>query len=151
MSHLVRSAGLLPYRAAGSGVEVLIAHPGGPFWARRDKGAWSIVKGEVGIGESDREAARREFEEETGWPATDFGWIDLGETTLRSGKIVVAWGVPADYDPDSLQPGTFTMNGREYPEIDRVGWMSPSEARVKLNPAQVVFVDRLETHLETKP
>lgn len=148
MSRPLRSAGLLPFRPEGRRVEVLIAHPGGPFWARRDNGAWSVVKGEVAAGENDQDAARREFEEETGWSAPTGEWIPLGETALRSGKTVVAWAVRSDYDPASLRPGTFTMHGREYPEIDRVGWMTPAEARVKLNPAQVVFLDRLETYLE---
>lgn len=147
MSGLMRSAGLLPYRLA-SGLEVMIAHPGGPFFAGRDVGAWSIVKGMVEAGELDEATAIREFEEETGWPAPVERWVSLGETTLRSRKVVVAWAVAKNYDPAALDPGLFTMNGRSYPEIDRVQWFSPGRAREKLNRAQAVFVNRLEAHLE---
>jgi predicted NUDIX family NTP pyrophosphohydrolase len=146
MSGPVRSAGLLPYRLRG-GLEVLIAHPGGPWFAKRDEGAWSIVKGIVKDGEADESAAIREFEEETGWPAPDVGWVSLGETVLRSRKVVVAWAVESDFELGTFDPGMFTLHGREYPEIDRVLWLAPNTARGKLNPAQAVFVERLETHL----
>ena len=146
MSRPVRSAGLLPYRF-GSGLEVLIAHPGGPWFANKDAGSWSLVKGIVKDGEADRGAAAREFEEETGWPAPDGEWIPLGESVMRSRKTVVAWGVEAELDLVTFEPGTFMLYGREYPEIDQVVWMTPSQARKKLNPAQTVFVDRLERHL----
>lgn len=146
MSHIMRSAGLLPYRLHSS-LEVMIAHPGGPFFAGRDKGAWSIVKGMVEDDEDDRQAAIREFEEETGWVAPTDGWVSLGETVLRSRKIVVVWAVARDYDTAVLDPGMFQMHGRFYPEIDRVEWMDPDLARVKLNEAQAVFIDRLELHL----
>lgn len=142
MSGVMRSAGLLPYRFDQE-LEVLVAHPGGPWFAKRDAGAWSLVKGLVKDDESDEEAASREFEEETGWPAPATGWISLGDTTLKSGKVVVAWGVENDFDLETFDPGTFTLHGREYPEIDRVLWMTPDEASVKLNPAQTVFVGRL--------
>ncbi len=142
----MRSAGLLPYRFR-DGIEVLIAHPGGPFFAHRDDGWWSVVKGLVDEGEADEEAAAREFEEETGWPAPGGDWILLGETTLKSGKVVVAWATEADFDPTTLRPGTFEVRGHRYPEIDRVDWFTPGEARRKLNPAQAVFVDRLEAAL----
>jgi predicted NUDIX family NTP pyrophosphohydrolase len=143
----VRSAGLLPYRL-GATLEVLIAHPGGPFWANRDEGAWSLVKGLIEPGEDERSAAAREFEEETGWSVSTSDWIALGETRLKSRKVVLAWAVEEDFDPRDLSPGTFLMHGREYPEIDRVDWMRPDAAKVKLNPALAVFVDRLEEHLE---
>lgn len=143
----VRSAGLLPFRLDGT-LEVLIAHPGGPFWANRDEGAWSLVKGLIEPDEDERSAAAREFEEETGWRVSTSNWIPLGETRLKSRKVVSAWAVEEDFDPLELNPGTFQMHGREYPEIDRVDWMSPDEARVKLNPALAVFIDRLEEHLE---
>lgn len=146
MSRLVRSAGLLPYRLS-SGLEVLIAHPGGPFFARRDKGAWTLLKGLVEEGEDEEETAAREFAEETGWPAPPRPWLPLGETVMRSRKVVVAWAVEADYDPEQLVPGTFTLRGREYPEIDRVEWADPNRARNKLNPALVVFVERIASHL----
>lgn len=146
MSGVMRSAGLLPYRFEDR-LEILVAHPGGPWFAKRDAGAWSLVKGLVKDDESDEEAASREFEEETGWPAPEGGWVSLGETTMKSGKVVVAWAVEDDFDLETFDPGTFALHGREYPEIDRVLWMTPDEARVKLNPAQTVFVDRIVDYL----
>lgn len=146
MSHPVRSAGLLPYRL-DSGLEVLIAHPGGPFFARRDVGAWTLLKGLIEDGEDEEVTAAREFAEETGWEPPQHPWLPLGETVMRSRKVVVAWAVEADYDPTTLVPGTFTLRGREYPEIDRVDWADPDTARTKLNPALGVFVDRIESHL----
>jgi predicted NUDIX family NTP pyrophosphohydrolase len=140
------SAGLLPFRR-GTPFEVLVAHPGGPFWADKDAGHWSIIKGEVHEGEDPIDAAIREFAEETGWNAPEGGWIDLGEVTLRSGKRVIAWAVEADLDPTQLIPGTFSMfwHGRHqrFPEIDLVRWCDPSEANRLLNPAQTAFVERL--------
>lgn len=99
--------------------------------------------------EEDEATAAREFEEETGWPAPPQPWIPLGEVTLKSRKVVVAWAVEADYDIDALVPGLFTMGHQKFPEIDRVEWMRPELARVKLNPALGQFVDRLEQVLET--
>lgn len=126
---------------------MLIAHPGGPWFANKDAGAWSLVKGIVKDGEDDEEAAAREFEEETGWSPPDGEWVPLGETTLKSRKVVVAWAIEADFDMGTFDPGTFTLYGREYPEIDEVMWLTPDEARKKLNPAQIVFIDRLEEHV----
>lgn len=146
MSGPVRSAGLLPYRLDGH-LEVLIAHPGGPWFEKRDAGSWSLVKGIVKDDEGDRDAAIREFEEETGWPVPDTQWIPLGETTLKSRKVVVAWAIESDFDLTTFNPGTFTLYGREYPEIDRVVWTAPEVAREKLNPAQTIFVDRLVAEL----
>jgi len=143
----LRSAGLLPYRLDGE-LRLLVAHPGGPFFARRDNGWWSIVKGIVEADESDEEAAAREFEEETGWPAPPRPWIELGETTLKSRKIVVAYAVETDLDPDTLASNMITISGRSFPEIDRVVWMSVDQARVKLNQAQTVFIDRLISDLD---
>jgi predicted NUDIX family NTP pyrophosphohydrolase len=142
MSGPVRSAGLLPYRQSPD-PQVLLAHPGGPYFARRDEGWWSIVKGGVEKGESDEDAACREFAEETGWDPPPGQWIALGETTLRSGKTVVAWAVKADFDPIALKPGMFSIGRRRYPEIDRVAWFDPDQARRKLNAAQGEFIDRL--------
>lgn len=143
----MRSAGILPYRADGT-IEVLIAHPGGPYWARKDEGAWSVVKGLVEEGEDSRAAAGREFTEETGWEAPDGPWVELGEIQLRSGKRVTVWAAAADYDPDTLQPGelTATVGGKPvvFPEIDRVGWFDLRTARTKLNPAYGPILDRLE-------
>lgn len=143
----MRSAGLLPYRYS-SAVEVLIAHPGGPFFKNKDAGAWSIVKGLIDDGEDAKEAAAREFGEETGWTAPVGEWLPLGETTLKSRKVIIAWAVEADFDMDTFRPGTFTLHGREYPEVDRVEWMRLDQARIKLNPAQNRFVERLERHLD---
>lgn len=147
MSPPVRSAGLLPYRRSPI-LEVLIAHPGGPFWQRRDAGAWSVVKGLIDEDEPDEVAAAREFTEETGWRLPAGDWLPLGDTRLKSGKVVVVWAVEFDPDLDSFAPGVFVLQGKEYPEIDRVEWFPPETARRKLNPAQVVFLDRLEAHLD---
>ena len=146
MSGPVRSAGLLPYRL-GTELEVLIAHPGGPWFEKKDAGSWSLIKGMVKEGEDDESAAAREFAEETGWPAPDGEWVPLGESMMKSRKVVVAWAVEAEFDMATFDPGTFTLYGRQYPEIDRVVWMAPDQARGKLNQAQSVFVDRLERHL----
>ena len=140
------SAGLLPFRFHNE-LEVLIAHPGGPLWAGKDAGHWTVVKGELATGEDPQVAAAREFEEETGWASVTNGWIDLGSVKLRSGKTVLAWGVESDYDSTSFKPGMFTMvwRGRrqEFPEIDKVSWCDPQDAIRLLNPAQVPFVERL--------
>lgn len=146
MSRPVRSAGLLPYRRTPD-LEVLIAHPGGPFWQRRDAGAWSVIKGVVDDDEPDEVAAAREFTEETGWRLPEGKWLPLGETKLKSGKVVVAWAIEFDPDLEEFVPGMFVLRGQEYPEIDRVEWFPPGTARSKLNPAQGVFIDRLEEHL----
>ena len=146
MSEVVRSAGLLPFRRADR-LEVLLGHPGGPYFARADQGAWSVIKGEMEPGEDPETAAAREFNEETGWDAPPRPWIPLGETRLKSGKVVIAFAVEHDFDPERLDPGTFTLWGREFPELDRVEWFDPNEARLRLNPAQAVFVDRLTDRL----
>lgn len=143
----MRSAGLLPYRIDGE-LEVLVAHPGGPYFARRDLGWWSVVKGIVEDNESDLDAAAREFGEETGWDPPPHPWIHLGETILKSRKVVVSFAVEAHFNPDDLDPGMFQMGSRSFPEIDRVEWMPTDQARTKLNQRQAVFVDRLEQHLE---
>lgn len=142
------SAGLLPFRRVDGSVQVLIAHPGGPFFARKHEGAWSVVKGLIEAGEAPLEAAQREFSEETGWnvPA-DVDLVDLGDVRLTSGKVVIAWGFEGEFDPEQLQPGMFEMEWRgvtrTYPEIDKVVWASPEQAQTLLNPAQAAFVERL--------
>jgi len=146
-----RSAGLLLYRRAGDAVEVLIAHPGGPIWARRDTAAWSIPKGAPLDSETDLlDAARREFEEETGHRPPDGPSIDLGEVRMRSGKTVRAWAMEGDLDPSRLHSLEVEIEWPPrtgqilvVPEIDRVLWARPPEARRRLNPAQAEFVDRL--------
>lgn len=145
-----RSAGILLYRRGDDGLAVLLVHPGGPFWARRDAGAWSIPKGEYGQGEEALAAARREFEEELGTPAPEGEPIDLGEVRQKSGKLVHVWALEGDLDAASINSNTFTLewpprSGRtaEFPEVDRAEWFSLGQARDKLNPAQVTLLDRL--------
>jgi predicted NUDIX family NTP pyrophosphohydrolase len=146
------SAGLLPYRQSSGGLEVLIAHPGGPLWAHRNEGSWSVVKGLVERGEVPFDAARREFAEETGWdPPEGVPPLHLGHVFQRSGKRVEVWAVPADYDPATLAGDAVTMMWRgraiTFPEIDEVRWADPDTARLLLNPAQAEFIGRLESEL----
>lgn len=151
-----RSAGILVYRQRGARLEVLLVHPGGPFWARRDAGAWSLPKGEYSQGEEPLAAARREFAEELGTPPPDGEPLDLGEVRQRSGKLVRAWALAGDLDVSKISSNTFELewpprSGRilEFPEVDRAGWFEPEQARVKLNPAQADLVERLVGMLET--
>ena len=145
-----RSAGLLLYRMAGAALEVLLVHPGGPFWAKKDLGAWSIPKGEHDEGEDPRACALREFEEELGSPPPDGELLELGEVTQRNRKVVTAWAVEGDLDADAIRSNTFTLewpprSGRsqEFPEVDRAAWFSLEDARARINPAQSAFLDRL--------
>jgi predicted NUDIX family NTP pyrophosphohydrolase len=144
------SAGLLLYRRRQGGLEVLVAHPGGPFFAKKDEGSWSIPKGLLEGDEEPLDAARREFAEETGHSAPDGPFVALGSVKLKSGKTVLAWACEGELDPDALTPGTFSMqwpprSGKQatFPEIDRVAWLSPDDAKRKLNPRQAALVDRL--------
>ncbi len=144
------SFGVLLYRRARAGLEVFLVHPGGPFWAGRDAGAWTIPKGEPEEGEEPLAAARREFAEETGLPPPDGPWIDLGQVTQKAGKVVQAWAAEGDADPALLRSNTFPIEWppgsgrrREFPEIDRAGWFTLSEAREKLIEAQRELLDRL--------
>jgi len=148
------SAGILLHRAGAGGREVLLVHPGGPFWARKDLGAWSIPKGELDDGEDPRACARREFAEETGTALPDGDLEDLGAVKLKSGKQVHAFAAEGDLDPETLLSNTFELewpprSGRlqTFPEVDRAGWFDLDTAREKLNPAQAAFVDRLEALL----
>lgn len=143
------SAGVLPFRRVEAGLEVLLVHPGGPFWARRDVGAWSIPKGEVEPGEVLVEAARRELEEETGW-RIEGALLALGSIRQRSGKVVHAWAGGAAFDPSTLRSNTVTLrwpraSGQTItvPEVDRAAWLDLQAARVKINVGQVPFLDRL--------
>jgi predicted NUDIX family NTP pyrophosphohydrolase len=145
-----RSAGLVLYRRRDGAVELLLVHPGGPLWAKRDAGAWSIPKGEVGEGEDPRAVALREFEEETGHRPPRGELVALGEIRQRGGKLVTAWAAAGDLDPAAITSNTFTMewpprsgNRREFPEVDRAGWFDPATAREKLLAAQAELVDRL--------
>ena len=146
----VHSAGVLLHRPAETGREVLIGHPGGPFWARRDDGAWSIPKGEYGIDEDPWEAARREFAEEVGLAVPDGPRLDLGPARQPSGKILTVFAVGADLDIAEARSNTFTLEWprgsgrlREFPELDRVAWFAVEAARPKLLKGQLVFLDRL--------
>ena len=148
------SAGILLFRRRAGRLELLLAHPGGPFWKGRDLGDWTIPKGEVEPGEQVLDVARREFSEETGHEAPDGRPIPLGEIRQRSGKLVVAWGLEGDLDPAEAHSNTFTMewpphSGQRatFPEIDRVEWYEPAEARRRLKAAQLPFIDRLEATL----
>jgi predicted NUDIX family NTP pyrophosphohydrolase len=145
-----RSAGILLYRRRGGVLEVLLVHPGGPLWARRDAGAWSIPKGEHGDGEDPQAVALRELEEETGHRLGAAGLVALGEVRQRGGKVVAAWAAPGDLDPAAITSNTFTLEWpprsgtrREFPEVDRAGWFDPATAKEKLLAAQAELVDRL--------
>jgi predicted NUDIX family NTP pyrophosphohydrolase len=144
----------LLHRGRGENLEVLLVHPGGPVWARRDAGVWSIPKGEYGDDEDPLQAARREFAEELGSPAPDGEPLELGEIRQKSGKQVIAWALPGDLDAEWITSNTFTMqwpprSGRlqEFPEVDRAQWFGLDEAREKLNAAQVALLDRLAESL----
>lgn len=144
------SAGLLLYRIADGGVEVLLGHPGGPFWARKDDGAWSIPKGEYDPDEDPWTAARREFREEIGFDAPDGPRIDLPPVRQPGGKVVTAFAVRGDLDVTDSVSNTFELEWpkgsghiREYPEIDRVAWLSADVARVKLLKGQLPVLDGL--------
>ena len=142
------SAGLLLYRRHEGSVDVLLGHMGGPFWARKDAGAWSIPKGEIEPGEEALACALREFTEELGLPAPEGPYTSLG-TIRQSRKLVHAWAVEHDLDPDTIVPGTFTMvwpprSGQEgeFPEVDRVAWFAPAEAAERIVAGQRELLDR---------
>jgi predicted NUDIX family NTP pyrophosphohydrolase len=149
----IRSAGLLLFRRAGDGLEVLLGHLGGPYFARRDAGAWTVPKGEYDADEPAWDAARREFREELGLEPPDGEAVPLGEVRQANGKIVTAWAVEADLDPAAVVPGTFRMewpprSGRvqEFPELDRVAWFGLERAREVIVKGQSAFLDRLAEH-----
>ncbi|HEY8669039.1 MAG TPA: NUDIX domain-containing protein [Tepidisphaeraceae bacterium] len=145
-----QSAGLLVYRLQEGVLEVLLVHPGGPFWKNKDLGAWSIPKGEFVDPETPLAAARREFQEELGLPAPDSA-IDLGQVKQKAGKIVHAFAAEADLDLSAFKSNAFSMewppkSGRqtEFPEVDRAEYYPLAEARRKINPAQAALLDTLE-------
>ena len=148
------SAGLLLFRHTENGLEVLLGHMGGPFFARRDAGAWTVPKGEYEPdSESAWDAARREFQEELGLPPPDGEAVPLGEVRQTNGKVVTAWAIEADLDPATVVPGVFSMewppkSGRvqEFPELDRVEWFGLERARAVIVKAQAAFLDRLAEH-----
>jgi predicted NUDIX family NTP pyrophosphohydrolase len=145
------SAGILLYRGPRASSEVLLVHPGGPWWSRRDAGAWSIPKGECLAGEEPYLAARREFTEELGVAPPDGEPLELGEIRQKGGKRVLAWALAGDLDTASITSNTFTLEwpprsgqAHEFPEVDRAEWFSLAAARDKINPAQAELIDRLE-------
>jgi predicted NUDIX family NTP pyrophosphohydrolase len=145
-----RSAGIVLYRAGDGGPEVLLVHPGGPFWAKKDLGAWSIPKGEYEPGEDPRACALREFEEETGTALPAQALVELGAVVQKAGKEVTAWAARGDLDPATVRSNSFTMQWpprsgleQEFPEIDRAEWFTIEAARSKLVSAQVELLDRL--------
>jgi predicted NUDIX family NTP pyrophosphohydrolase len=144
------SAGVLLYRIRGEVVEALLAHPGGPFWARKDEGAWSIPKGEYTDGEDPWAAAQREFSEELGLPVPDGPRLDLGALKQPGGKVVTAFAIRGDLDVGNARSNTFELewpkgsgNVREFPEIDRVEWFPLTQARTKLLKGQRSYLDTL--------
>jgi len=151
-----RSAGILLYRFVAGAPQFLLIHPGGPYWANRDLGAWTIPKGEYEEGESPQDCALRELDEELGAaPSLDVELlIDLGAVRQKSGKVVEAWAAEGAFDPAQLRSNTFTIewpprsgSEREFPEADRAEWFDPESARRKILPAQAELIDRLLEHL----
>lgn len=145
-----RSAGIVLYRRPADGVQVLLGHMGGPFWARKDAGGWSIPKGELEPDEDALTAARREFQEELGLPVPDGELVGLGEVKQSSGKVVTAWALAGDLDPALVVPGTFEMEWprgsgkvKEFPEIDRADWFDLATAAEKIVAGQRPLLDRL--------
>lgn len=152
-----KSAGLLLYREVSGHLEVLLVHPGGPFWAKKDEGSWSIPKGEFADNEDPLAAATREFEEETGL-SPQGEMLPLGELRQPGGKVVYAWAVNCDLDPGRLRSNTFSLewpprSGRhqEFPEVDRAAWFSLDEATRKMLKGQVPFLARLRNKLAKSP
>jgi predicted NUDIX family NTP pyrophosphohydrolase len=145
------SAGILLWRRRNGRVEVLLGHPGSPYFSHRDAGAWTVLKGEVHPGEDLAVVARREFEEETGHPITEEApMIELGDIRQNSGKVVVAWAVEGDLDPASAVSNTFDLEWpprsgkiQQFPEIDRVAWFKLKKGRAMIKKAQATFLDRL--------
>jgi len=151
------SAGLILYRRRGGALEVLLVHPGGPYWAKRDLGAWSIPKGEVEPGEDAMSAALREFHEETGFPVSGPA-LPLGQAKQRSGKIVAAWAMAGDVDARRAKSNRVTIewpprSGQrlEFPEVDRAEWFELAEARRRILPGQACFLDTLAGRLGSEP
>lgn len=151
-----QSAGLLLYRFQNKQLKVLLVHPGGPFWKNKDAGAWSIPKGEFTGEEDALAAAKREVQEELG-QSFNGSFTALNPVKLKTGKIVFAWALEADFDPEKLVSNTFEMewpprSGKKItiPEVDRAAWLSPEEAKGKINPAQADFIDQLLLFLENE-
>ncbi|HEX7233282.1 MAG TPA: NUDIX domain-containing protein [Candidatus Binatia bacterium] len=148
------SAGLLLYRRCGE-LEVFLVHPGGPFWAKKDAGSWTIPKGEIDEAEEPLEAAKREFREETGFEINGH-FQQLNSIKQAGGKVVQAWAIEADCDPARLQSNRFSMEWppksgktRDFPEVDRAGWFTVAEARTKIIAGQIAFIDQLASLTES--
>ena len=141
-----RSAGILVFRRTNGVLEVFLVHPGGPFFSRRDKGAWTIPKGECEPGEQPFDTAKREFNEETGF-TVDGEFIQLGQIRQQGGKYVTAWAIESDLDPAKLKSNTFDLNGRVFPEVDRGAWFTIARAMEAINSGQSTLLDRLQTKL----
>jgi predicted NUDIX family NTP pyrophosphohydrolase len=149
-----RSAGILLYRRPNGEPEVLLVHPGGPYWEKKDLGVWSIPKGEYDDAEDPRACALREFEEELGARPPEGELAALGTAKQSGGKVVTAWAVEGDLDPAGARSNTFTLEWpprsgvmREFPEVDRADWFTLDDARRRINPAQAVFLERLREEL----
>ena len=149
------SAGLLMFRRGGADLQVFLVHPGGPFWKKKDRGAWSIPKGEYDNGEDPLDAAKREFEEETGFKP-DGEFIALGQIRQPGGKVISAWAFEGDCTPETLRSNTFSMewppkSGRkqEFPEVDRADWFAFDEARQRILKGQNGFLDRLMARFQS--
>jgi len=148
-----KSAGILLFRQVASYREVMLVHPGGPFWAKKDEGAWSIPKGEFEASEDPIEAARREFQEETGFALTG-NYLPLSPLRQPGGKIIYAWAIEGDFDVSNLKSNTFSLEWppksgqhREFPEIDRASWFPLEEARRKILKGQEPFLSEIEEKL----
>jgi predicted NUDIX family NTP pyrophosphohydrolase len=148
------SAGILLHRLRGYRIEVFLVHPGGPFWAKKDAGAWSIPKGEFEAGQDPLEAAKREFKEETGF-AVEGNFIELTPVKQPGGKVVYAWAVMGDCEAESIKSNTFSLEWpprsgkrKEFPEVDRGGWFTPEVAREKILKGQLNFLEELKRKIE---
>ena len=145
----IQSAGILLYRRNNQALEFFLVHPGGPFWVKKDAGAWSIPKGEYDENESPIEAARREFNEETGFVVPDGELTELQPVIQKSGKVITAYAVCGDCDPDNMKSNLFSMEWplksgmqKEFPEADRGGWFTLDEAKIKINAVQVGLLEQ---------
>jgi predicted NUDIX family NTP pyrophosphohydrolase len=145
-----QSAGVLLYRKVPKGIELLLVHPGGPFWAKKDKGAWTVPKGEYTDAEEALDAAKREFQEETGQPLPEGEYLDLDTIKNKSGKVIHVWAAEGDMNPTQLNSNSFMVEWpprsgkeQEFKEVDKAGWFTPEKALEKLHPAQAPFIARL--------
>jgi predicted NUDIX family NTP pyrophosphohydrolase len=150
-----KTAGLLLYRIRDSAVEVFLVHPGGPFWAKKDEGAWSIPKGEFADDEQPLSAARREFQEETGF-SMEGNFMALAPLKQRSGKLVYAWALEGDCDAGAIKSNLFSMEWpprsgkrQEYPEVDRASWFTLESAKRRIVPGQIAFLEELQQMLDS--